>query len=223
MKKLLIAALMAVACVVSASAMTVGLRGDVDFGNAGFKTTENGKQTPDFIKADTVTSGSGGIWVDIPLLNLKVLSLGLRPEFEFGFNQGFVVKQDDNSVKLTSSNVTIPLFLDVCVNILSVRLSLGIGPYLSLPISFVDTETKFGTQTIQKPTTAWDAHSWGIAAYLQAGLKLGPGYLLVDGRASTPFGNQDWKAVTASGDSGTVITAKTYSISVGIGYEFTFE
>ena len=55
MKKLLIAALMAVACVVSASAMTVGLRGDVDFGNAGFKTTENGKQTPDFIKADTVT------------------------------------------------------------------------------------------------------------------------------------------------------------------------
>lgn len=223
MKKILLAALMAVTCVVSATAMTFGLRGDVDFGTGSIAVNEEGKQKPTMQKAETMTSGSAGIWFDLPVLNLKIVSVGLRPEVEMGINQGFVAKTEDGDVKLNSTNINVPLFLDVCVNLSILRVSIGAGAYASMPLSFKDTSKTLGGQTLQAPEVGVKSITWGIAGFAQAGLKLGPGYLLVDGHLKAPITAQELKTAATGGEKGkSIVTDKTYKISVGLGYEFMF-
>lgn len=222
MKKIIMAAL-AAACMLSVSAMSIGFRGDVDFGMANITKSEEGKTAPSIEKAEAVTSGSAGLWVDMPIINLGIISLGFRPEAEIAIGEGFAVKTEDAGYVLSSTSLTIPVFLDVCANLSVLRVSAGVGPYVTMPLSFKQSNTTILGQNIQKPNAGWESHEWGLAGYLQAGVKLGAGYLLGDARVSAPFGTKELKSVVLGTEDGkTLITAKTYKLGVGLGYEFKF-
>jgi len=227
MKRFFMAAAIA-ACMFSMSAITLGFRGDVDFGVGTIEkyTDETtGAQLDKTVteKAETITSGTAAIWTDIPVINLGIVSVGLRPECEIALGEGFAVKNENGSVVFNSTSISIPLFVDVCVNISAVRVSAGVGAYVAMPLTFTATEKKIGNQEIQTPKTGWDAKTWGVAGYVQAGLKVGPGYILGDARLSTAIDPQELVTSSADGTSTTtLLKSKTYKIGLGVGYEFKF-
>ena len=197
-------------CLASASAMSLGLRGDIDFGicDASSKTVQaNG------VKG--ATGGEVGLWFDMPFINLKVFTLGIRPDAEIAFNQG--IKASDGSV--TTTNFDVDLFLSASFNLAIIRISAGVGPNVSwafkpvkkgtsvcgIPVNYID------------PQTNWKNPSWGIGGFVQAGVKLGPGFLLGDVRFRAPFSAKEF-ANNPSGD----LSSKIYKINVGLGYEFMF-
>lgn len=228
MKKIFMA-VVAAACMLSVSALSLGLRGDVDFGFGKLESVEdeNGATTlkPALDKSNPISSGSVSAWVDLPLINLGLVSVGLRPEAEVAVGKGFAVKDENggNSYTLNQTTLTVPLFLDACVNLGSLRVSAGVGPYAVMPLAFSGTDEKLGDQEIQKPEPGFDSLSWGIAGYVQGGFKLGPGYLLADARVSAPMTTQELKTVAKAGEeSKTALATKTYKVGVGLGYEFKF-
>lgn len=222
MKKIILAAV-AAACMFSVSAASIGFRGDADFGMGKIEkfVGEDGAELskPVTEKAETITSGTAAVWADLPFLNLGIVSLGFRPEAQIGIGEGFGVKGDDGKVQFTQTTLVVPLYLDACVNLAMIRVSAGVGPYVAMPLAFTKTGKTVAGKEIATPATGWDAHTWGIAGYVQAGLKLGPGYLLGDVRASAPFDPQE---LLTEDKKSTVFTSKTYKIGVGVGYEFKF-
>lgn len=223
MKKLIMV-IAAAACMLSVSAMSIGIRGDADFGMATLEKNEDSGLGANLEKPETITSGSAGLWIDMPIINLGIISVGFRPEAEIAIGEGFAVKDDEGkSYKLNQTSITFPIFLDACVNIAMLRVSAGVGPYVTMPLSFKETGKALGTQQIQTPSAGWESHSWGLAAYVQAGLKLGAGYLVADARVSAPFSAAELKTVATGGeDSKTLVETKTYKVGVGLGYEFKF-
>lgn len=226
MKKIIMAALVA-ACLFSASAMSFGVRGDVDIGLGNLETTTKDDGTPgtkpNYQKGENVISGSAGVWFDMPIINLGIVSVGLRPECEVGFNQGCTITEvkDGNTEKVSikKTDLTVPLYLDACVNLSILRVSAGVGPYVTMPLTFAATEKQIGGKTISTPKAGWDSHSWGLGGYVQAGLKLGAGYLMGDVRVSAPFDTQELLKV---GTDESTVKSKTYKVSAGAGYEFKF-
>lgn len=228
MKKILMA-VVAAACMLSVSAISLGFRGDVDFGIGKLEsvTDDDGSSTvkPVLDRNTPITAGAAGLWVDLPLINLGIVSVGLRPEAEIVVGKGFAVKDADtgDSYTLNETTLTIPLFLDVCVNIGGIRVSTGVGPYAVMPLAFTETGKKIAGQEIQKPQAGFDSLSWGLAGYVQGGFKLGPGYLLADARVSAPMTTQEFKTTAKAGEEAkTLLTAKSYKVGVGLGYEFKF-
>ncbi|MCQ2597205.1 MAG: hypothetical protein MJ181_05095 [Treponema sp.] len=225
MKKILMAAV-AAACMFSMSALSFGVRGDVDIGMGKIEKIEkdDGSQTskPAYEKAPNIFSGSAGAWLDLPILNLAIVSVGLRPEVDVAFNQGSTyeatVNSESGKVEIKKTDLEIPLYLDACFNFSVLRVSAGVGPYVSMPLEFKASEKTLGGEPLKVPSAGWASHTWGVAGYVQAGLKLGPGYLLGDVRLSTPLTKED---LFKAGDT-EVAKEKSYKIGVGAGYEFKF-
>lgn len=225
MKKILMAAV-AAACMFSMSAISLGVRGDADIGMGKIEKIEkedgSSSSKAKYEKAPNIFSGTAGVWVDFPVVNLAIVSLGLRPECVIAFNQGTTYEATLNSetskVEIKKTDLMIPLYVDACFNFSVLRVSAGIGPYVSMPLEFKASEKTLGGEPIKVPSTGWANHTWGLAGYAQAGLKVGPGYLLGDFRLSTPLSKED---IFKAGDT-EVAQEKSYKIGVGVGYEFKF-
>lgn len=226
MKKIIMAAL-AAACLFSASAMSVGLRGDVDIGLGKLESTTKDDGSvgtkPSYEKGSDVISGSAAVWFDMPIINLGIVSVGLRPECEVAFNQGCTITEvkgdETNKVSIKKTDLTIPVYLDACFNLSIIRISAGIGPYVTMPLTFAASGTKLGSTEISTPKAGWESHTWGLGGYVQAGIKLGAGYLVADARVSAPFTTQELIKVGTDESS---VKSKTYKVSAGAGYEFKF-
>lgn len=215
MKKIL-AAVLTLGCMLSASAVSLGFRGDVDIGVGQMR---KGDVPASFDKAKQITGGDIGLWVDLPFIDLKFFTLGVRPELELAFNQGIILNNETQDA-IRTTDLTIPVYLDASFNIAAVRISGGVGPYLSIPLSVRDTGARLGSTTIKVPSAGWDLRTWGLGAYVQGGFKLGPGYLLAELRANSPFTEQEFKD---SSSNLTVINNKRYRIDAGLAYEFKFK
>lgn len=214
MKKFAAAVMLAAFCVVSASAVGIGFRGDVDFGVG---TLKNNDQKATFQKSEQLVGGETGVWFDLPFVDLKVLSVGFRPEAAIAFNQG-VVLGGDATLRTTDFNV--PLFVDAAVNLGIVRVSAGIGPYVSWSFATNSAKAKLAGKevTYEYPNVGWSNPTWGLAAFAQAGIRVGAGFLLFDVRANAPFTDNEIKSLVDNQKE--TVTSKRYRIDLGIGYEF---
>lgn len=232
MKKLIMAAV-AAACMFSASAIGIGVRGDLDIGMGTLETLEDGKTDAKVEKAKTVTSGSVGAWVDLPVVNLGIASVGLRPECNIAFNKdevdvGTLLGEDAKPLTVKKTDLIIPFYVSASVNILMVRISAGVGPYVSMPMNFSELkETSVSVKgvnaSVKTPVTGWESRVWGVAGYVQGGIKVGPGFLVADARLSTPISKDDVLTVVMdSKEAGTIARQKSYKIGVGLGYELKF-
>jgi len=231
MKKLVMA-VVAAACMFSASAIGLGVRGDLDIGMGTLGTTEQGKTDVKVEKAKTVTSGSLGAWFDLPFVNLGIASVGIRPECNIAFNKDEVDLgklfngEASEAITVKKTEMMIPLYVSASVNLLIVRISGGVGPYVSMPISFSDmkdVKVPVANASIKTPETGWESRVWGIAGYAQGGVRIGPGFLVADVRLSTPLTKDDlFTVVLDTEEAATVAKQKSYKIGVGLGYELKF-
>lgn len=230
MKKIIMA-VAAAACMFSVSAIGLGVRGDLDIGMGTLEKTEEGKNSAKVEKAKTVTSGSVGAWLDLPLVNLGIASVGLRPECNIAFNKdevdiGKLFDAESKSLTVKKTDLIIPLYLSGSVNLLMFRVSAGIGPYVSMPVNFSELKevnVPGVNASVKTPETGWASRVWGVAGYLQGGLRVGPGFIVCDARLSTPISKDDVLTVVMdSKEAATVAKQKSYKIGVGLGYELKF-
>lgn len=224
MKKLL-TILIAIACMFSVSAIGLGIRADADFGvlTFGDEITNAHPELQDDL--DTITSGTAAVWLDLPIIDLKIVSVGLRPEAEIAFNRGmsFVNKTGEDKFDIKKTELNIPVFVSASVTLGFLRVSAGVGPYVSMPLIFTG-DADFKNLSLPEPKAGWDSKTWGLAGYAQVGLKLGPGFLTADVRANAPMDTADIFKVAGQGVSGStdLIASTTFNIGVGLGYEFKF-
>lgn len=223
MKKLL-TILIAIACMFSVSAIGLGIRADADFGILSFDEADIKNANPDLQdNLDTITSGTAALWLDLPIIDLGIASVGLRPEAEIAFNRGDTAIFDGKDISIKKTELNIPVFVSASVTLGFLRVSAGVGPYVSMPLTFTD-DSDFKDFDLPEPKAGWDSRTWGLAGYAQAGLKLGPGFLTADVRANASMSESELWKTAAEGLSGSPdpIASKTFNIGVGLGYEFKF-
>ncbi|MCQ2613439.1 MAG: hypothetical protein MJ183_07560 [Treponemataceae bacterium] len=223
MKKLL-TILIAIACMFSVSAIGIGIRADADFGVLNFEDDRIDNAHPDLQdNLDSIASGTAALWLDLPIIDLKIVSVGLRAEGEVAFNRGDTALYQNNEVSFKKTELNIPVFVSASVTLGFLRVSAGVGPYVSMPLTFTD-DADFEKFHLDKPVAGWDSKTWGLAGYAQAGLKIGPGFLTADVRANAPMDTGDIFKVAGQGVSGSteLVASKTFNIGVGLGYEFKF-
>lgn len=216
--------MIAIACMFSVSAIGIGIRADADFGVLNFEDDSIANAHPDLQDdLDTITSGTAALWLDLPIIDLKIISAGIRAEGEVAFNRGDSALYDGKEFTFKKTELNIPVFVSASVTLGFLRVSAGVGPYVSMPLDFVD-DGAFEKVGLDTPKAGWDSRTWGLAGYAQAGLKIGPGFLTADVRANAPMETGDIFKVAGEGMSGStkLITSTTFNIGVGLGYEFKF-
>lgn len=231
MKKILIAAVLAFTGITSAFAFSVGARADVDLGLG--KVPENAESKADDFKRASIGE-SFGLWVEIPIIDIKVVSLGIRPEVDYNMNSGLryitSYKKDSETVytvtdtTTTVSSIDIPIFVTANVNLIVFKVGAGAGAYVTFPLNNAQsTVVAFNKTEATTTITISNTPIWGFCGFANAGFRLGPGFLMVDARLMA--NSKAFQSVTT-----TPVTKKElvsdlftrFDLDFGIAYEISF-
>lgn len=251
MKKIIATAAAIAVSAISAFAfdVTLGARGNVNFG---LGTTLEGTNSSsmdysrNIVKANNGTLNEGGnigggfgVYVNFGLVDLGPGSLGLQPEFDMNFNNGYnyAAKMTysgtsiDGSRTIIDNTIDIPLLVTYKADIGSIfTLGGGVGPYLSIPVGLEDISVyKDGSSspTTTKSSDRYDFKAdlnFGMAFDVNAGWKLGPGSIVLDCRYMLDFTptkiSQKLKSASTWSDPTEWFTRR--GLSVGVGYQYKF-
>ena len=251
MKKIIATAAAIAVSAISAFAfdVTLGARGNVNFG-LGTTLSETSSRSLDStrnaVKAANGTLNEGGnigggfgVYVNFGLVDLGPGSLGLQPEFDMNFNNGYnyVAKFTysgtpvDGSYTIIDNTIDIPLLVTYKADIGSIfTLGGGVGPYLSIPVGLDQVAVyKNGSSspTTTKVSDTMDMKAdlnFGMAFDVNAGWKLGPGSIVLDCRYMLDFTPTKVSSKPKSGstwsDPSEMCTRR--GLSVGVGYQYKF-
>ena len=222
MKKTILAVLAAFTMVASSFALGVGVHASGDFGFG--KTSANSTN-----KVPTV-GYSVGAWLEVPLIKLPVLSIGLRPGFDLFENSGYsllAVTGDRTNMtgfgyQVTASGLDVPVYLSLNAKLFILKVSAGVGGYVSLPSDgkFSITTYTFGNpiSPVVKDVEWNNGLMYGYTAYANAGLSLGPVVLLLDVR--TFIGATPYELKTAVSNAN-ITSFKRFDVEAGVAVELS--
>ncbi len=233
MKKIVSAIVSAMFCLgmLSALDISVGARGNVNFG-VGSKAC--GYDSAD--KNSGNVGGGFGIYADFGLVKLGGGKLGIQPEFDVNFNNGAAVKYTASSgilnntstateVTRNASSIDIPVIVTYNMNLAkSWKFGLGAGFFVSFPFdgkwTSTTTTTVLGNSTTGSSdgTYTLNGANFGMVFDVNAGYKLGPGYIVADLRYMFDFANT--KSLSDNGDSTDLFSRGL--LNLGAGYELKF-
>ena len=247
MKKIIATAAAIAVSAISAFAfdVTLGARGNVNFG-LGTTLSRSWDSARNAVKAANGTWNEGGnigggfgVYVNFGLVDLGPGSLGLQPEFDMNFNNGYNYAAKctysgtpvDVSATFIDNTIDIPLLVTYKADIGSIfTLGGGVGPYLSIPVGFEEIEVyKIGSSspTTTKYSDRYDFKAdlnFGMAFDVNAGWKLGPGSIVLDCRYMLDFTPTKISSKPKSGstwsDPSEMCTRR--GLSVGVGYQYKF-
>ena len=244
MKKIIATAAAIAVSAISAFAfdVTLGARGNVNFGLG--TTVANLDSMRNTVKAANGTWNEGGnigggfgVYVNFGLVDLGPGSLGLQPEFDMNFNNGYNYAAKltysgtpvDGSSTIIDNTIDIPLLVTYKADIGSIfTLGGGVGPYLSIPVGLDGvTVDKTGSPTTTKYSDRYDYKAdlnFGMAFDVNAGWKLGPGSIVLDCRYMLDFTptkiSQKLKSASTWSNPTEWFTRR--GLSVGVGYQYKF-
>ena len=245
MKKIIATAAAIAVSAISAFAfdVTLGARGNVNFG-LGTTPTADLDYSRNFVKAANGTWNEGrnigggfGVYVNFGLVDLGPGSLGLQPEFDMNFNNGYnyAAKMTysgtfmEGSCTIIDNTIDIPLLVTYKADIGSIfTLGGGVGPYLSIPVGLDQVSVdKTGSPTTTKYSDRYDSKAdlnFGMAFDVNAGWKLGPGSIVLDCRYMLDFTptkiSQKLKSASTWSNPTEWFTRR--GLSVGVGYQYKF-
>lgn len=245
MKKIIATAAAIAVSAISAFAfdVTLGARGNVNFG-LGTTPTADLDYTRNFVKAANGTWNEGGnigggfgVYVNFGLVDLGPGSLGLQPEFDMNFNNGYNYAAKftysgtsmEGSQTFIDNTIDIPLLVTYKADIGSIfTLGGGVGPYLSIPVGLDQVSVdKNGSPTTTKSSDRYDYKAdlnFGLAFDVNAGWKLGPGSIVLDCRYMLDFTPTKISSKPKSGSTWSDPTEwfTRRGLSVGVGYQYKF-
>lgn len=234
MKKIVAAIVSAMFCLgmLSALDISVGARGNVNFG-VGSKAC--GYDSAD--KNSGNVGGGFGIYADFGLLKLGSGKLGIQPEFDVNFNNGAAVNYTNsvNTILLKSStaievtrsasSIDIPVIVTYNMNLAkSWKFGLGAGIFVSFPFDGKWTSTTTTTMNGKTSTDPSDGAyklngaNFGMVFDVNAGYKLGPGFIVADLRYMFDFANT--RNLSDNGDPTDLFSRGL--LNLGAGYELKF-
>lgn len=248
MKKIIATAAAIAVSAISAFAfdVTLGARGNVNFG-LGTTLSETISRSMDSMRnAAKATNGTWneggnigggfGVYVNFGLVDLGPGSLGLQPEFDMNFNNGYNYAAKltysgtpvDGSSTIIDNTIDIPLLVTYKADIGSIfTLGGGVGPYLSIPVGLDVVTVNKTVSTTYKSSDTSDmkaALNFGMAFDVNAGWKLGPGSIVLDCRYMLDFTptkiSQKLKSASTWSDPTEWFTRR--GLSVGVGYQYKF-
>lgn len=242
MKKI-IALVCAAVVGVSAFALdvTAGARGTFAWGLGTTLPAEDAEQMKTLKEATTSAGGTWseggnlgggfGVYANLGLVNLGNLTLGLQPEFNMLFNNGYTVDYalggTSQTVVYTDNSIDIPVLVTLSLPVTNTfAMRFGVGPYLSIPLGLDLITTSGGTETRATDTTGVTIESslnFGLAFDVNFTNKLGIGSLVANVRYMLDF--TPTKATikyngTVVSDNEDLLTRR--ALTVGIGYEIKF-
>ncbi len=248
MKKIIATAAAIAVSAISAFAfdVTLGARGNVNFG-LGTTLSETTSRSLDSMRnAAKATNGTWneggnigggfGVYVNFGLVDLGPGSLGLQPEFDMNFNNGYNYAAKltysgtpvDGSSTIIDNTIDIPLLVTYKADIGSIfTLGGGVGPYLSIPVGLDVVTVNKTVSTTYKSSDTSDMKAdlnFGMAFDVNAGWKLGPGSIVLDCRYMLDFTPTKISSKTKSGSTWSNPTEwfTRRGLSVGVGYQYKF-
>ncbi len=248
MKKIIATAAAIAVSAISAFAfdVTLGARGNVNFG-LGTTLSETTSRSLDSMRnAAKATNGTWneggnigggfGVYVNFGLVDLGPGSLGLQPEFDMNFNNGYNYAAKltysgtpvDGSSTIIDNTIDIPLLVTYKADIGSIfTLGGGVGPYLSIPVGLDVVTVNKTVSTTYKNSDTMDMKAdlnFGLAFDVNAGWKLGPGSIVLDCRYMLDFTPTKISSKTKSGSTWSNPTEwfTRRGLSVGVGYQYKF-
>ena len=248
MKKIIATAAAIAVSAISAFAfdVTLGARGNVNFGlgtTLSETTSRNLDSMRNAIKAANGTLNEGGnigggfgVYVNFGLVDLGPGSLGLQPEFDMNFNNGYNYAAKltysgtpvDGSYTIIDNTIDIPLLVTYKADIGSIfTLGGGVGPYLSIPVGVDEVWVDKTVSTTSKSSETRDMKAelnFGMAFDVNAGWKLGPGSIVLDCRYMLDFTPTKISSKPKSGStwSNPSEAFTRRGLSVGVGYQYKF-
>lgn len=248
MKKIIATAAAIAVSAISAFAfdVTLGARGNVNFGlgttlsettSRGLDSLRNAAKAANGTWNEGGNIGGGfGVYVNFGLVDLGPGSLGLQPEFDMNFNNGYNYAAKctysgtpvDGSYTIIDNTIDIPLLVTYKADIGSIfTLGGGVGPYLSIPVGLDQVTVNKTVSTTYKSSDTRDmkaALNFGMAFDVNAGWKLGPGSIVLDCRYMLDFTPTKISSKPKSGstwsDPSEAFTRR--GLSVGVGYQYKF-
>lgn len=250
MKKIIIGIVAICVFITSVSAVdfSVGAFGNFN-ASLGTDFSSNQKDSLEDLKKNLVSSGLDvsdkkvplvgggfGIYANFGLFETGKSVLGIQPEIDFNFRNGlkYTLKYSSSSaseeVKLSLFNHTmdIPVFLTYKETFKTVRLGLGIGPYISIPLYGEQIVVDYaGVETTQYVDgkehdgvkVSFDGINFGFAFNANFGYKIGKGFMNVDARYFLDCSPTKIKAT-----QGSVSVTQEYiyrrMLSLSLGYEY---
>ena len=233
MKKIAIIALSLFGVAVTSHALDIslGLRGSFNMGlgtnlEGNCATIRDNNKTASELD-DGATFKEGGnlgggasLFANFGFLDLGPGTLGLQPEVMINFNNGYNFSINTNYGKykytLHGNSIDIPLFVTYQAPIgESFKIGLGVGPYISIPLGCKekwDIPATAGTSSEYEPDST--NINFGIGFDLNAGYKVGPGYIVFDAKYLTDITTT---AYIYSGSKYDVFTRR--ALLLGLGYE----
>ena len=242
MKRLFSLVLLTSVILCSANATnSFGIKGFFNGGNRTMSDSDKASLAESGFNISEVDGNSGWgftVFSNISLVDFGKTVIGIRPEVGMNFNNGGYMKgtvttdsgsKVDITMTLKNNTWDFPLMLTINHNFTEgFKLCFGIGPMLSIPVAF-DWTLEFNSVTVSMAEVlggsgaSLEAYgvNWGMCVILDAGFKIGSGYLLVGARSLKDFTYTQVK-LSASGVSTTSDLYTRYIFGLGLGYEFTF-
>lgn len=187
-----------------------------------------------------LVGGGFGIYANFGLFEAGKSVLGIQPEIDFNFRNGlkYTLKYSTSSVSeevkvsLFNHTMDIPVFLTYKETFKSVRLGLGIGPYISIPLYGEQIVTDYaGAETTQYVDgkehngvkVTFDGINFGFGFDANFGYKLGKGFINVDARYFLDLSPTKIKVTQGSiSETQEYIYRRMLSFSLGYEYKFSF-
>ena len=248
MKKIIATAAAIAVSAISAFAfdVTLGARGNVNFGlgttlsetiSRSMDSMRNAAKATNGTWNEGVNIGGGfGVYVNFGLVDLGPGSLGLQPEFDMYFNNGYNYAAKltysgtpvDGSSTIIDNTIDIPLLVTYKADIGSIfTLGGGVGPYLSIPVGLDAVTVNKTVSTTYKNSDTMDMKAdlnFGMAFDVNAGWKLGPGSIVLDCRYMLDFTPTKISSKPKSGSTWSNPSEwfTRRGLSVGVGYQYKF-
>ncbi|MDR2797799.1 MAG: outer membrane beta-barrel protein, partial [Treponema sp.] len=138
--------------------------------------------------------------------------MGFQVEGNFHLNTGMTVEKNGETYEVSYSAVDIPVLLRLGVAG-GGMFSLFGGPYVSIPLSKLTSESGNKTTEYEIASVLNFMGSYGILGGISIGFKVGPGYIALDGRYS-----YDFNEITINKDKDEAVFRRR-GFNVSLGYE----
>lgn len=250
MKKIIAvtAALMMASLSAFALDITVGARGNF---NMGLGTSVEGSGLSDDFKKDCKGNlgGGFGIYGNFGLMELGGGSLGIQPEFDMNFNNGFNYKHEDSEnmvvdtvttkdeMSYFDATIDIPVLVTFTYPVMdTLSIGGGFGPYISIPVGIdytskhevsYDVYTEYNDSYSSKGSDNRDFKAkmnFGLAFDVNGAYKVGPGSIALDIRYMLDLTPTSVSSKYKSGGDWSsysdIFTRRM--LTIGVGYQIKF-